>query len=252
MTVTMTSPAERGPLTAGASETARRDSGAKRAAAEGLAALQSEKAHRFLSIVIALVGLVVAAPLMLVIAILIKLTSPGPVLYSQARVGLDRRTSRSYDGKCRRFLDLGGRAFKIYKFRTMCHAPQERDLAVWARPNDPRVTPLGRVLRKFRLDELPQLVNVLRGDMNIVGPRPEQPRIFADLRTKIGHYHERQRVPPGITGWAQIHHHYDRSMDDVRRKVEYDLEYVSDRSVAKDLKIIARTLPVMLFQRGGW
>ena len=127
-----------------------------------------------------------------------------------------------------------------------------REIAEWARPDDPRVTPLGRVLRKFRFDELPQLVNVLLGDMNIVGPRPEQPRIFMQLRQQIERYQERQRVPPGITGLAQVNQHYDRSIDDVRKKVAYDLEYVAHRSLTEDLKILLRTLPVVLFQRGAW
>jgi lipopolysaccharide/colanic/teichoic acid biosynthesis glycosyltransferase len=123
---------------------------------------------------------------------------------------------------------------------------------VWARPDDPRVTPVGRILRQYRLDELPQLFNVLRGDMNIVGPRPEQPTIFQDLRRQITGYEHRQRVRPGITGWAQINHHYDRSIDDVRTKIAYDLEYVERHSWIEDVKIMARTLPVILFKRGAW
>src|SRR6185312_3655925 len=117
----------------------------------------------------------------------------------------------------------------IYKFRTMAAAGPGRDPAaeVWARPDDPRVTALGRLLRLYRLDELPQLLNVLRGDMNVVGPRPEQPTIFARLRDEIDRYQERQRVRPGITGWAQINQQYDSSVDDVRRKVQFDLEYIA-------------------------
>src|SRR5437660_8668811 len=108
------------------------------------------------------------------------------------------------------------------------------------------------MLRKYRLDELPQLWNVLRGDMNVVGPRPEQPKIFSDLRGKIDHYQHRQRVRPGITGWAQINLHYDSSLDDVRRKVSYDLEYIGRQSVLEDLRIMANTVPVMLFKKGAW
>ena len=115
-----------------------------------------------------------------------------------------------------------------------------------------RVTPIGRVLRTYRLDEVPQLWNVLRGDMNVVGPRPEQPQIFAHLRTQIEHYADRQRVRPGITGWAQINHCYDRSVGDVRRKVAYDLEYLARHSVLEDLKIMVRTVPVVVFKRGAW
>ena len=108
------------------------------------------------------------------------------------------------------------------------------------------------MLRKYRLDELPQLVNVLRGDMNLVGPRPEQPTIFAKLRQQVPGYAERQRVRPGITGWAQINQHYDRSIDDVHRKVAYDLDYVGRQSLVEDLKIMVRTIPVVVFKQGAW
>ena len=114
------------------------------------------------------------------------------------------------------------------------------------------MTKLGSVLRGTRLDELPQLYNVLRGDMNVVGPRPERPSIFARLRADIPHYHCRQRVKPGITGWAQINQSYDSCLDDVRRKVDYDLEYVRNQSIGHDLRIMSMTLPVMLFRKGGW
>src|SRR5213075_2670136 len=116
----------------------------------------------------------------------------------------------------------------------------------WAQPDDVRVTPIGRVLRKLRLDELPQLFNVLKGEMNIVGPRPEQPMIFVYLREQIEGYQRRQRVRPGITGWAQINQGYDTSVDDVRRKVRYDLEYIRRQSTLEDLKIMCRTVPVMV------
>jgi len=130
-------------------------------------------------------------------------------------------------------------------------APENGASQVWAVPDDHRVTQVGRVLRRFRLDELPQLINVLKGDMNIVGPRPEQPAIFVYLREQIEGYQRRQRVRPGITGWAQIHQGYDASVDDVRRKLAYDLEYLRSQSAIEDLKIILRTLPVMLLGRGG-
>lgn len=151
----------------------------------------------------------------------------------------------------RRSRDHGGRLFTIYKFRTM-EVDGEGDGQVWATEDDPRVTPVGRFLRKYRLDELPQLFNVLLGDMNVVGPRPEQPKIFEDLREEIDEYPERQRVLPGITGWAQVNHHYDRSLDDVRRKVAYDLEYIERESAMEDLKIMLRTLPAVMFKNGGW
>jgi lipopolysaccharide/colanic/teichoic acid biosynthesis glycosyltransferase len=208
-------------------------------------------ARRALNIVVAAVGLVVTFPLMLLIAILIKLTSRGPVLFTQTRVGLDRRSLSGAGGNTRRHQDLGGSPFTMYKYRTMRPA-DERNAAVWADPEDTRVTPLGRVLRKLRLDELPQLFNVLKGDMNIVGPRPEQPTIFVYLREQIEGYQRRQRVRPGITGWAQINQGYDTSVDDVRRKVRYDLEYIRSQSTLEDLRIMARTVPVMLRRRGAW
>ena len=189
---------------------------------------------------------------MLIVAALIKLTTPGPVLYRQTRVGWDRRAATDVSGNHRRILDYGGRPFTIYKFRTMYagngngHARQ-----VWATKDDPRITPLGRVLRQYRIDELPQLFNVLRGDMNVVGPRPEQPAIFAQLRSVVPLYQRRQRVRPGITGWAQINQRYDTSIADVERKVALDLEYVARESVLEDLRILARTVPVVLLRKGA-
>ena len=154
-------------------------------------------------------------------------------------------------GNTRRHLDLGGQPFTLHKFRTMRADARDRARQVWAAPNDERVTVIGRLLRRRRLDELPQLIDVLRGDMNIVGPRPEQPAIFVNLREQIEGYQRRQWVRPGITGWAQIHQGYDMSLDDVRRKLAYDLEYIRSQSALEDLKIILRTLPVMLLGRGG-
>ncbi|HTR22302.1 MAG TPA: sugar transferase [Gemmatimonadales bacterium] len=210
----------------------------------------SEGSRRALNVVVAGVGLAITAPVMVFVAVLVKLTSPGPVLYRQLRVGLDRRSPVRPEGNSRRSVNHGGRPFTIYKFRTM--RVEQGDAQVWARPDDPRVTPIGRVLRKYRLDELPQLWNVLRGDMNVVGPRPEQPEIFATLREQIDGYPGRQRVRPGITGWAQVNQHYDSCLDDVRRKVALDLEYVGRQSLTEDLRIMLKTAPVMIFQRGAW
>jgi len=210
-----------------------------------------EACRRVLNVVIATLGLVLALPLMAAIAVLIKLTSRGPVLFTQRRIGLDRRALGNEGGNSRRHADDGGQTFIMYKFRTM-EVDQGAARQVWARPDDPRVTPVGRVLRKLRLDELPQLWNVLVGDMNVVGPRPEQPAIFAHLRNQIGEYPQRQRVLPGITGWAQINRAYDSSVDDVREKLNYDLEYIRQRSALEDLKIMLLTPAVMLGRRGGW
>jgi len=259
--------------------------------------LTSDELNRAVNFTIALVSLVLLLPLMLLIAIAVKLTSRGPIIYRQTRVGVDRRLSggdrrsagdrrhvgqprderrrRANDlapvsrederrmaaiaadrraagrrGGDRRAVDVGGRAFTMYKFRTMM-VNAERSGAVWATKNDTRVTPIGGILRGTRLDELPQLVNVLKGDMNVVGPRPERPSIFMQLRKEIDRYHLRQRAKPGITGWAQINQNYDTSIDDVRRKVEYDLAYIERRSVVEDMRIMAKTLPVMIFRKGA-
>jgi lipopolysaccharide/colanic/teichoic acid biosynthesis glycosyltransferase len=189
---------------------------------------------------------------MMVIALIIRTTSPGPVFYTQTRVGLDRRSNDSNGAKSRRQSDLGGKPFTIYKFRTMHVDHSGNGREVWARPDDPRVTRLGRILRLYRLDELPQIINVLKGEMNIVGPRPEQPAIFAQLRDQVDGYKHRQSKLPGITGWAQIHHQYDSTVDDVRRKVALDLEYIDRTSTLEDLKIMALTVPVVVFKRGAW
>jgi lipopolysaccharide/colanic/teichoic acid biosynthesis glycosyltransferase len=210
-----------------------------------------EAVSRAVNVFISLTALVLLSPILLLIALAVKLTSRGPVLYTQIRVGIDRRRDRSATDD-RRVFDLGGTPFTMYKFRTM-HVNAESDgKAVWAVKQDPRVTLVGRLLRRTRLDELPQLYNVLRGDMNIVGPRPERPALFADLSAGIPHYRLRQRVKPGITGWAQINQPYDACVDDVRRKVEYDLEYLRRQSLLEDLRIMTMTVPVMLFGQKGW
>ena len=213
--------------------------------------LTGDRARRALNVTMAVLGLVVASPLMLIIALLVKLTSPGPVFYTQTRVGIDRRDPLDVNGNGRRKVNYGGKLFRIYKFRTM-RPSGDSAKQVWASPNDSRVTPVGRVLRKYRLDELPQLVNVLRGEMNIVGPRPEQPNIFMQLRGEIDGYDLRQRVLPGITGLAQISHHYDACVDDVRRKLSFDLEYIGRESALEDLRILLRTVPVVFFRKGAW
>lgn len=212
---------------------------------------RSELANRALNVAIAVIAVVFLAPVMLLIAVMVKLSSPGPVFYIQTRVGMDRRRRNATALFDRRRLDVGGRQFNIIKFRSMRVDAEQGTGAVWATQNDPRVTSFGRFMRKTRLDELPQLFNVIRGDMNIVGPRPERPSIFAQLRQNIQEYPLRQRARPGITGWAQINQAYDSSIDDVRSKVQFDLEYLERQSVMEDLKIMARTLPVMIFKRGA-
>lgn len=210
-----------------------------------------ERTRRTLNVVAAAVLLVLTFPLMLLIAVCIKLSSPGPVLFTQTRIGLDRRNGTRPNSAGRRQQDLGGKPFTMFKYRTMTHTRRE-DRQVWTTPDDPRVTPVGRVLRRLRLDELPQLANVLKGDMNLVGPRPEQPYIFERLREGVDRYTERQVVRPGITGWAQVNQAYDRSISDVERKLIFDLDYIDRRSTAFDLQIMVRTIPVMLSRFGGW
>ena len=208
--------------------------------------------HQSLNLSLALIALVLLLPVFVIVGLLVWLSSPGPMLYTQVRVGLDRRLPRNGSQNHRRQRDLGGQPFTIYKFRTMRVDAEHHSGAVWAQQRDPRVTPIGRLLRQYRLDELPQLLNVLKGEMNIVGPRPERPTIFAELREHIAEYPLRQRAKPGITGLAQINHHYDRSLDDVRTKVHYDLEYIRRQSVSEDFRIMLKTLPVILLRRGGW
>lgn len=208
-------------------------------------------ARRGLNVVVAFIGIVLTLPLWVLISIAIKLTSRGPVLYTQTRIGVDTRSTDAQSGDPRRRYDMGGRPFRIYKFRTMTVDAEAASGPVWAKKNDTRVTALGRVLREYRLDELPQLINVLRGEMNVVGPRPERPAIFDELRERIPGYQRRQQARPGITGHAQVNLEYDGSIDDVRQKVAYDLEYIERAGFWEDLKIMANTIPVMLFRRGS-
>jgi len=178
---------------------------------------------RVLDIVGAVVGLTLSLPLWPVIALLIKLTSPGPVLYSQQRMGRN------------------GEIFRLHKFRTM-YVNAEQDGHAWAAKDDPRVTRVGWYLRRSRLDELPQLWNILLGQMSIVGPRPERPEFVRELSSQIRFYNERHLVKPGLTGWAQINYPYGASVEDARRKLQLDLWYIKHMSLELDLAILLRTL----------
>ena len=204
------------------------------------------------NISIAFVALVLISPVLLLVAIAVKLTSPGPAMYTQSRVGRDRRRGADRTPGDRRRSNFGGGLFTIYKFRSMRTDAESQGQAVWAVQNDPRVTPIGTFLRKSRLDELPQLFNVVLGDMNIVGPRPERPQIFVELSQQISDYPLRAMAKPGITGLAQINHTYDTCLESVRIKVRYDLEYLRVATIWTDLRIMASTIPVMLLRRGGW
>ncbi len=214
--------------------------------------------RRTLDVLVAVTGLVLLAPLFVLVALAIRLDSPGPVFYSQARVGRDRRRRDSslwLFGNVFR-LDLrrdneGGRVFRMIKFRTMRQDAEAVTGPVWAQENDPRVTRIGRHLRQTRLDELPQLWNVLKGEMTIVGPRPERPELVREFNEQIAGYAHRHLVTPGITGLAQIRQGYDRCLDDVKSKLAHDLEYIEYRSLWLDLYICLATIGVMAFGRGA-
>ena len=207
---------------------------------------------RTLNVTIAGFGLLVSLPVLIVVSVLIRLTSRGPVLYRQTRVGLDRRWKRTLAIREARMEDLGGQVFTIYKLRTMRVDAEKVSGAVWATEHDPRVTRFGKFLRRYRIDEVPQLWNVLRGDMNLVGPRPERPSIVARLREDIPEYRYRHRVKPGLTGLAQINQSYDACLDDVRSKVNWDLRYLREQGFWLDVRIILQTFPSVLLKFKGW
>ena len=238
---------------------AERPLGAARASGEGRVAVEevvpaprNERIARVFNATLAGAGLVLLLPLLLLIALLVRVTSPGPILYAQARVGVDRRWRETLALRERRLEDLGGQVFTIFKFRTMRVDAERASGAVWASRRDPRVTPIGRYLRQFRLDELPQLWNILVGDMNIVGPRPERPSIVARLREDIPEYAFRHRVKPGLTGLAQINQKYDETLEDVRGKVRWDLTYLRAQSLWLDVRIMLATVPSVLGKMRGW
>jgi sugar transferase (PEP-CTERM system associated) len=188
---------------------------------------------RGLDVLIAAVGLAILAPVMTVVAIAIRLSSSGPIVYNQRRVG------------------KGGRIFIIHKFRSMRADAEARTGAVWSMENDPRVTAVGRILRRTRLDEVPQLWNVLVGDMSLVGPRPERPEFVTELTAQIPFYGQRHVVRPGVTGWAQIRHSYGASVEDALQKLQFDLFYIKHMSIALDLFIGIETLKTVLVRRGS-
>jgi sugar transferase (PEP-CTERM system associated) len=188
---------------------------------------------RVTDVILAVVGLALSFTLMGVIALAIKASSKGPVLFRQERVG------------------QSGRIFVVYKFRSMFVDAERHSGAVWATQDDPRVTRIGRVLRRLRLDEWPQLINVLKGDMSFVGPRPERPEFVRILQRQIPFYMERLSVKPGITGWAQVRHQYSASVEDAAEKLQYDLYYLKNLSPFLDLLILLNTIQVVLFARGS-
>jgi exopolysaccharide biosynthesis polyprenyl glycosylphosphotransferase len=180
-----------------------------------------------LSCILALFSL----PVMLLAALAVKLDSPGPALYSQIRTGKD------------------GRPFRVFKFRSMFQNAEQGG-ARWASEGDPRITRVGRFLRTSRIDELPQLWNVLKGEMSLIGPRPERPEFDASLAEQIPHYQTRYRIKPGLSGWAQVMYPYGASVDDAREKLAYDLYYIKNCSALLDAWITLKTIKVVLFRKG--
>jgi len=187
---------------------------------------------RSMDVLVSLSVLLLGSPLLVLLAVAIRLDSRGPVLYTQKRVG------------------RGGRIFILYKFRSMVHNAEARTGPIWAGKNDPRITRVGRFMRKLHLDELPQFINILKGDMSLVGPRPERPAFVDQFRDSIPLYERRLNVKPGITGWAQVKHKYDESLTDVMDKLRYDLFYLENMSLALDVKIILSTVAIVLSGRG--
>ena len=193
-----------------------------------------KKLKRISDVLISMIILIITFPLNILISIFIKLDSPGPVLFKQDRIGMNNKI------------------FRIYKFRSMFLDAEKHTGPVWSRKDDPRVTRVGRILRKLRLDEIPQFYNVLKGEMSLVGPRPERPYFVDMLAQQLPYYRRRLKVRPGITGWAQVKHKYDESIEDVKVKLRYDLFYIENMSFRMDIKILARTILVVLFGKGHY
>jgi len=190
-------------------------------------------AKRIIDIILSVAAIVILSPLFLLTALIIKITSRGPVIFTQMRVGQD------------------GRLFKIFKFRTM-HVDAEKNTGpVWALANDPRLIPAGKFIRKTHIDEIPQFFNVLRGEMSVIGPRPERPEFVQRFKEEIPDYEKRLAVKPGITGMAQVWHKYDETIADVRKKIKYDLLYIKKVCFWTDILILMRTFRVVLTGEGA-
>ena len=189
--------------------------------------------QNMLNLTVAIAGALLTLPIMALVAVAVKLSSPGPILYRQARVGKN------------------GAPFVVYKFRSMRIDAEAETGAVWASKDDPRATGVGRLLRQLRLDELPQFFNVLRGEMSLVGPRPERPEFVKTLSEQIPYYRQRHCVKPGITGWAQVNHKYGDTLEDTVTKLEYDLYYIKNISPSLDAYIILHTLKTIVLSRGA-
>lgn len=227
---------------------------------------RTQRAKRLVDVLVASTMLVLLAPVMLLVALAVRITSPGPIIFSQVRVGLNQRGAKRDDRRKaedgppegvddRRVSDRRqqvsyGKHFVLYKFRTM-RTDAEKNGAQFAQVGDPRVTPIGRFLRKTRLDELPQLWNVLRGEMTLVGPRPERPEFISKLSEQVPGYLDRLGLKPGLTGLAQVENGYDNDIAGFRRKVNLDLLYLQNCCLRNDLKILFRTISVVLTGKGA-
>lgn len=226
-----------------------------------LKGLAYERFRPFWERPLALLLLLIFSPLLLLFAILIKLESDGPAIYSQQRIGKNRRKADRRDHsasvasgfaidrrkEARRSVDFGGRPFNIYKLRSMIEDAESKTGAVWSTgDSDPRVTRIGGFIRKTHIDELPQLVNVLLGQMSIIGPRPERPSFINELADAVKGYRERLNIPAGITGLAQVYQHADETVEDVRKKLQYDRRYMQEMSLLLDCKIILLTAFLVL------
>ena len=188
---------------------------------------------RAFDIIASVLGIILLSPLFLVTAVLIKCTSKGPILFTQTRVG------------------KGGTLFDIYKFRTMRVDAEKETGPVWAENNDPRLIPIGRFLRKAHIDEIPQFINILKGEMSLIGPRPERPIFVQKFKKEITNYEKRLAVKPGLTGLAQVWHKYDETIEDVRKKIKYDLLYIKKLCLWTDVRILFRTVRVVFTGEGA-
>jgi exopolysaccharide biosynthesis polyprenyl glycosylphosphotransferase len=193
-----------------------------------------KRLKRIIDIMVSLFILIITFPVTFITALAIKIDSPGPALFKQERCGID------------------GTTFKMMKFRSMRNDAEKHSGPVWSTKNDPRITRIGNFIRKVRIDEIPQMINVLKGEMSLVGPRPERPYFVEKLSKEIPYYKRRLKVRPGITGWAQVKHKYDETIEDVKIKLRYDLFYIENMSLRMDFKILFRTIFVVLFAKGHY
>jgi len=191
-----------------------------------------KKIKRLMDVLISIILIILSSPIVFITSLAIKYESKGPIFYKQDRSGLD------------------GKVFKIIKFRSMRADAEKASGPVWSTKDDPRITKIGKFIRKVRIDELPQMVNVLKGEMSLVGPRPERPFFVEQLSKEIPFYKRRLKVRPGVTGWAQVKHKYDENVEDVKEKLRYDLFYIENMSLSNDFKILFRTVFVVLFGQG--